>query len=70
MEDEIKARELKVVALQAKLHSKEEECDSMVNQLTYDVEHYKNMYEDLKKSSKSAKEYALQANVEISARPR
>ncbi len=54
MEDELKNREQKAANLQAKLHSKEEELDSMVTQLAYDVEHYKNMYEDLKRTKRDA----------------
>ena len=54
MEDELKLRDQKITSLQAKLNSKEEECDSMVTQLAYDVDHYKNLYESLKKTTKNA----------------
>lgn len=59
LDDELKNKERALATLQASVHSKEEDYESTATQMRYDVEHYKGLYEDLKKSTKSVQRYQL-----------
>ena len=53
MEEEIKAKAISLTVFQTKSTKTEAEYKQNLTQLTYDVEHFKNMYEEVKKTVKS-----------------